>query len=692
LSGGQVSHQLETWLGCPPLIRLNGKAPLDPKWSSGPRCEPDVWRTRLDGYTGNVGLVTGNGLFVVDVDLYVVGAEDSVDDLYDLGLPAETATVLTGGGGRHLYYRSPVPIVSRALAGYPGIDIKGDGGQVVVPPSVHPETGRSYEWECGYGPDDGCVIATPPAHVLELFAGSDICTKRGELDERDEDAVNLLIERFEAHSPQQREGYVEITRPGKERGVSATVGAVGRGVTKVWSSNWPDLPVGVYDLTELRKLACVPGPTFAVKVTSSADLPAGYRLWQAGDDMVPDPTLGRDAYIGPVGSYLDLLDGRTEAHPAAIGIGVLAALGTIIGRRAQYRAGRIVHHCNLFAAIVGPSSEGAKGVADAEALALITPLVPSFLADHSIGGLGSGEALIRELADGLNPPAEKRRIVFDAELSSVLKVANRPESILGDVLRKAYDYSPLRHSTVTNSWVTASDHHIAIVGAITPEELRSLVGGLAISNGFANRFLFVWSRIVAYLPDGGDVDPVAIGAIADQIDAALKTLDGRLSINGTAQLAFDPAARDRWASFYRERRIGIGEGIGKALSSRHVAHAARLALIYAVLDGAAAISSRHVDAAIAWCDYSRASAEKAFGASLGGQADRLLTVVRDEMPDGIYASTLHDGLAHNWKAGQLTTARALLEERHLLYVISEPSVGGRPRSRYAALSPQEGRK
>ena len=50
----------------------------------------------------------------------------------------------------------------------------------------------------------------------------------------------------------------------------------------------------------------------------------------------------------------------------------LAAFGTLIGRRASYRVmGRVVHHCNLFVTVVGPSSEGAKSVADAEAFDLV---------------------------------------------------------------------------------------------------------------------------------------------------------------------------------------------------------------------------------------------------------------------------------------------------------------------------------
>jgi bifunctional DNA primase/polymerase-like protein len=58
-----------------------------------------------------------------------------------------TAYVRTGSGGLHLYYRHPGGTVACSQSHVaPGIDIRGDGGYVVAPPSTHPTTHRRYQW------------------------------------------------------------------------------------------------------------------------------------------------------------------------------------------------------------------------------------------------------------------------------------------------------------------------------------------------------------------------------------------------------------------------------------------------------------------------------------------------------------------------------------------------------------------
>ncbi len=120
--------------------------------------------------SGQLAVRTGaaSGLVVVDVDP-AHGGSESLDRLMAGWLVPPTTHVFTGSGGLHLYYHHPGQRVpSRPLPGYPGIDVKADGGYVVLPPAVHPRTGQAYRWaESGRG-----VEEMPPALVDACHAPS----------------------------------------------------------------------------------------------------------------------------------------------------------------------------------------------------------------------------------------------------------------------------------------------------------------------------------------------------------------------------------------------------------------------------------------------------------------------------------------------------------------------------------------
>lgn len=94
----------------------------------------------------NVGVATGaaSGLVVLDVDL-----PDGPDSLAELearhgSLPA-TCEQRTGSGGRQLLFAHPGTTVRNRAGVVPGIDVRGDGGYIVVPPSLH-AAGDRYQW------------------------------------------------------------------------------------------------------------------------------------------------------------------------------------------------------------------------------------------------------------------------------------------------------------------------------------------------------------------------------------------------------------------------------------------------------------------------------------------------------------------------------------------------------------------
>jgi hypothetical protein len=118
--------------------------------------------------TANVGIVTGviSGLVVLDIDPRH-GGEQSLaqwEKVYE-PLPL-TQEVRTGGGGRHVYFKHPGGVIHNRVGIDPGIDLRGDGGCVVAPPSIH-SSGEAYTWVSGHEPGK-VALAELPGWLLRL--------------------------------------------------------------------------------------------------------------------------------------------------------------------------------------------------------------------------------------------------------------------------------------------------------------------------------------------------------------------------------------------------------------------------------------------------------------------------------------------------------------------------------------------
>src|SRR5260370_34849054 len=97
---------------------------------------------------------------------------------------------------------------------------------------------------------------------------------------------------------------------------------------------------------------------------------------------------------------------------------------------------------------------------------------------------------------------DKRLLVSESEFSSALRVMSREGNTLSPVIREAWDRGDLSILT-KNSPAKATGAHISILGHITKEELLRNLNTTEMSNGFANRILWVCSKCGKQLPEGG---------------------------------------------------------------------------------------------------------------------------------------------------------------------------------------------
>lgn len=150
-----ASYLASGWSVLP--VRARDKRPLV-QWESLQTKKPSdsdlaEWFRRWPN--ANVGVVTGeiSNLVVIDIDPKH-GGDGSLERLQQrFGPLPPTVEAITGGGGRHLYFAHPGVLVRNCAGLAQGIDLRGDGGYVVAPPSVHP-SGQRYAWVPGRSPQD----------------------------------------------------------------------------------------------------------------------------------------------------------------------------------------------------------------------------------------------------------------------------------------------------------------------------------------------------------------------------------------------------------------------------------------------------------------------------------------------------------------------------------------------------------
>lgn len=639
------------------------------------------WRQWPDA---NIGIPTA-GYTVLDVDPKNGGDMTLAELEKKHGPLPVTPTAKTGGGGRHFWFKGSTKSKANKAT---GLDVRSEGGYVVVPPSLH-QSGSRYEWiidlrtpmveappwlvETLLATKEKGVAASPAAFPLTLTwgdAANDLASHQG-ADEGERNAtlcrlVGVHIDRGDSKPSvlAMATAWNKRCRPPDEDA------AVEKAVASLYAKAQAK---GEYQANGQN------GHTSFVRNSNPPDPPA---VLSDVDDTPTVPILDPAAYHGVLGEYVRLVEPQTEADPAAILVASLVAFGNACGHGPFFGVEADHHHSNLFAVCVGESGHGRKGVSLGRALAL---LPDPYRQNNIAQGLSSGEGLIAAVRDEttkfnakagvfeiLDPGvSDKRLLVTETEFAQTLKVLKREGNTLSPLLRQAFDGGVLRAMTKTQT--KATEPHVSIVAHVTRPELSKSLGESEYFNGFANRFLWALTRRSKLLPDGGD--GVDISLLRGRVAEALDKAKAFTAMKRSAQ------AKALWWELYADLNKDR-PGLFGACTSRAAPITLRLSMIYALADGVDVIEVKHLEAAHAVWRYCEASARLVFGDE--EQADALTSEVYRlvcERP-GLTKTDLINAFNRNVPAKDITKALVTLHGKGKVVCVLDKSGPGRPPERW----------
>lgn len=196
-------------------------------------------------------------------------------------------------------------------------------------------------------------------------------------------------------------------------------------------------------------------------------------------------------------------------------------------------------------------------------------------------GLSSGEGLIHHVRDQVvkempvkekgkivgyqeeivdHGAAEKRAFVVEPEFARVLRVMTRDGNTLSSIIRQAWDSDSLR--VMTKNPLKATETQISIVGHITKTELERNLDETETANGFANRFLWVWTSRSKLLPEGGNLQPSELSGVVERLRQAVN------HARECHELKRDENARQKWFEIYEDLSSGNIGLLGSVTSAR----------------------------------------------------------------------------------------------------------------------------
>lgn len=667
------------------------KRPITPRGFHDASTDPNQIAQWWEQYpNASIGTPTGGRSFVLDV-----GQPDGPNSLTQLetkfGSLPPTLEQQTGGNGRHLFFLMPKGNEVRNSASKigKGIDIRGKGGYVILPPSSH-DSGNKYRWTFPQ------ALAEAPEWLISLIT----------------QPTPLPLQTGRS-SPNHHKGYVgkalteELSRirnaqqGTRNETLNSASFAIGQLIQSGLDRGEAERALldaaTVSGLSEIEALRTIRSGLKAgeAKPRTIPNQQAKKKRAQCAEvnpeiDINPWPTPSEAIFHGLAGSFAKFATKGSEADPIAVLATHLSRFGAEVGSNPHFLAGDN-QRCCINAVLVGQSSKARKGTSTVPIRKLFerteSDLIPP---QFSAGPLSSGEGLVYALRDErkdwivdkksgsgqwivADPGIEDKRLfVLDQEFAGALSCTKREGNTLSTIIRALFDGGKVEPLTKTNK-ISATNPHVCIVTHITLHELHKKLDSVEAFNGFANRFLWVCVRRPQLVPFPQALDEVELGNFRAEIFAAIRFAQQQ------GELQFSEQAKGLWGKIY-PKLAADRPGLLGAVLNRAETYTLRLALTYALLDQSSQIDVPHLQAALAFWDYCEQSAKFIFGDTSADPTERKILTALDSCK-GMDGRELHGVFSNNLRKKDMDRAisNLVVEGKITIESVKPTQGGGRPK-------------
>jgi hypothetical protein len=530
------------------------------------------------GSSNNIGIALQlSSTVVIDVDPRNNGEENFRTLIAQHGSLPDTYQVRTAGGGFHLYYRVS-PDFYEDDTYYPkklasGVELL-IRGYVVAPPSE--VEGKSYSIEDG---DPEVEFTRLPISWLESVKTS--ITKQYDSQWQPE-SEHFRISKGERNN-------ILAAFAGKLRNDSLKESTIAK-MLQVLAEDYVD------DYEEILNEI----PTIAHSICRYP--PKGVPLYDRGIRIrktVHKPVLDEVALHGPIGKWVIRTQPYTEAHPAALLITALTVFGNMIGARDYddvapgFTVEGAHHTTGLYALIIGPSGEAAKGDSLSQVKRFLLPVDPTW---PHVTGVQTGEGIVDLMADDQptgdistiqgdkvehvrkGGQRDRRLCVIEDEFGRVLHTSKRLGSVTKDVYKSMWDTGSTANITASSKKIVTGAT-LSFISHVTPTELQTDTTDSDFLNGFLNRFILIYAERTQDLPEAQGLTNRKLYSLREHLQCALEV--SRTESPWHYRYSED-AQPLRDEIHYYWKNIETVDPIVDAMRTRARANIRRLAIIYAV--------------------------------------------------------------------------------------------------------------